>query len=159
LAPQGALLIFTMLIIKVMLYEVQTIYDDNTKVNELLYSEKGYSINPKQQNIKQCYVNMFKYKYEGHMFPALVTISNKKYIVPTWQEVQLQTTLDDIDWIKPQSKKLDIVKFEVIGSNGDKYNTVFNPNTKKWKCSCPGSWRAKDGICKHIKSKLELSNH
>jgi hypothetical protein len=51
------------------------------------------------------------------------------------------------------------VKFEVIGSNGDKYNTVFNPNTKKWKCNCMGSWRAKDGICKHIKSKLESSNH
>ena len=135
-----------------MLYEVQTIFNDNTKVNELLYSEKGYSINPKQQNIKQCHVNMFKYKYEGHMFPALVTISNKKYMVPTWQEVHLQTTLDDIDWIKPQSKKLEIVKFEVIGSNGVKYNTIFNPNTKKWKCNCMGYSRLKDKDkgCKHI---------
>lgn len=141
-----------------MLFKVQKQFDDGTKVDELVYSEGAYIIHPKQQNISYCHVTLFKYKYEGHMFPALVNISDKKYIVPTWQKVHPQTTLNDIDWIKPQPIKLDIVKFEVTGSNGDKYKTVYNPNTKKWKCTCPGSWRAKDGHCKHIKAKLTTNN-
>lgn len=138
-----------------MLYEVQKRFKDGTEVNELVYSEGAYNINP--ENIVYCNVNLFKYKYEKQVLPpTLITILGKKYIVPIWQEVHPQTTLDDIEWTKPQPPKSEPIKFEVTGSNGDKYNTVYNPNTKKWKCSCPGSWRAKDGMCKHIKAKLEL---
>jgi hypothetical protein len=140
-----------------MLFKVQKLFDDGTTSDELDYSEKAYIVNPKQQNIKYCHVTMFRYQYEGHLSPSLVIISGKKYIVPTWQEVHLQTTLDDIIWIKPQPKKLDTIKFEVTGSNGAKYNVNYNPNTEKWRCSCLGSRRAKGGICKHIKSKLEPS--
>jgi hypothetical protein len=140
-----------------MLFKVQKRFKDGTKTDELVYSEGAYNIDP--QNITYCNVNLFKYKYENQILPpTLITVpSGKKYIVPIWLEVHPQTTLNDIEWTKPQPPKLDTIKFEVTGSNGDKYNTVYNPNTKKWKCSCPGSWRAKNGICKHIKAKIELT--
>jgi hypothetical protein len=137
-----------------MLYEVQTHHSDGTETNEIVYSEGAYNIDP--TNIKHCNVNLFKYKYENQYLPPTIikSPSGKTYIVPIWLEVHPETTLKDIEWIKPKPLKLDSIKFEVTGSNGDKYNTVYNPNTKKWKCSCPGSWRAKDGQCKHIKLKM-----
>jgi len=97
-----------------MLFKVQKLFDDGTTSDELDYSEKAYIVNPKQQNIKYCHVTMFRYQYEGHLSPSLVIISGKKYIVPTWQEVHLQTTLDDIIWIKPQPKKLDTIKLNIM---------------------------------------------
>lgn len=142
-----------------MLYEVQKRFDDGTEVNELVFSEGAYSIDP--TNIKYCNVNLFKYKYEGQILPPTLINSprtGERYIVPTWQLVHPQTTLNDIEWIKPQPPKSEPIKFEVTGSNGDKYNTIYNPNTKRWKCSCLGSWRAKDGMCKHIKAKLGSIN-
>jgi hypothetical protein len=140
-----------------MLYEVQKRFKDGTVTNELVYSEGAY--NSKEQDIVYCNVNLFKYKYEGKVLPPTVIKGGlgNTYIVPTWQEVHPQTTLNDIEWVKPKPLKLDSIKYEVTGSNGDKYNTVYNPNTNKWKCSCPGSWRAKNGICKHIKAKIELT--
>jgi len=140
-----------------MLYEVEKRFKNGTVVNELVYSEGAYS--SVEQDIVYCNVNLFKYKYEGQVLPPTVikAPSGKTYIVPTWQEVHPQTTIKDIEWVKPKSPKLDPIKYEVTGSNGDKYNTIYNPNNKKWKCSCLGSWRAKDGICKHIKAKIELT--
>jgi hypothetical protein len=49
---------------------------------------------------------MKKYKYEGSLPPALYVshITGKKYIVPAWIEVDVDTTLDQIEWIKPTYK-------------------------------------------------------
>lgn len=43
---------------------------------------------------------MKKYKHKSHLPPALFTstLNGKKYIVPTWIEVESNTTLDDIEW-------------------------------------------------------------
>lgn len=43
---------------------------------------------------------MKKYKHKSTLPPALFTstIDGKKYIVPTWIEVEQDTTLDDIEW-------------------------------------------------------------
>lgn len=43
---------------------------------------------------------MKKYKHKSHLPPALFTsaLDGKKYIVPTWIEVEQDTTLDDIEW-------------------------------------------------------------
>jgi len=43
---------------------------------------------------------MKKYKHKSSLPPALFTstIDGKKYIVPTWIEVESDTTLDDIEW-------------------------------------------------------------
>ena len=143
-----------------MLYEVHKKLDDGTEVKEVVYSEGAYKINP--EGIRYCNVSLFKYKYEGQVLPPTVikAPSGKTYIVPVWQEVHPQTTIKDIEWIKPQPPKQDPIKFEVTGSNGDKYNTVFNPNTNNWKCNCMGYSRLKDKDkgCKHIQQKIESLN-
>jgi hypothetical protein len=142
-----------------MLYKVEKRFNNGTVINELVYSEGAYS--SKEQDIVYCNVNLFKYKYEGSILPPTLINSprtGERFIVPTWQLVHPNTTLNDIEWVKPHAPTLKSIKYEVTGSNGDKYNTVFNPNTNKWKCSCPGSWRAKNGICKHIQAKIESLN-
>ena len=48
-------------------------------------------------------VQMFKYEYKHEVLPpSLVTFGDKTYIVPTWQEVDPNTTIKDITWIKPK---------------------------------------------------------
>ncbi len=43
----------------------------------------------------------FKYKYiHPYLCPALVTLKGKKYLLPEWKEVNTNTTLEDIIWIK-----------------------------------------------------------
>lgn len=104
-------------------------------------------------------VSMFKYRHEHHMPPALMVAHNgKKYIVPTWIEVLPETTLADVEWIKPVPK--DTIKSkDEIKSNTFQFESKSEPGSfytvtqkgDKFKCSCPGSWRSKDKECKHIK--------
>ena len=117
-----------------MLYEVYKQFKNNTITHEIVYSKGAYS--SVEQDIICCNVNLFKYEYKDRVLPPtlFITSSGKKYIVPSWHEVHPETTLKDIELIKPKSVQLDPIKYEVTGSNGDKYNTVYNPNTKKWKC-------------------------
>lgn len=91
--------------------------------------------------------------------PTLVSIGGKKYIVPTWEQVPLNTTLEEIVWESPKIEKSQKEKFE-FSSKSDpniKYITEKHtlPNGQiKYSCNCPGVWRAKDRKCKHIKSLL-----
>ena len=104
-------------------------------------------------------VSTFKYKHEHHMPPGLLISNGKKYIVPTWVEVLAETTLADIEWIKPVPK--DIIKpNDEVKSNTWKFESKSEPGAfytvtqkgDKFKCSCPGSWRSKDKEkgCKHV---------
>jgi len=104
------------------------------------------------------FANRFKYKYTHPvMSPGLTVLNGKKYLMPLWKEVDPNTTLDDIEWIKPKQKRLDpIIEMNVSGSNPDiKYKTSYYPSSDNYYCNCPGKWMAKDGKCKHIKA-LEL---
>jgi len=91
------------------------------------------------------------------MPPGLVLIRGKKYVTPTWQEVPLDTQLEDIEWVKPELIK-DIEEVFEFTSKSDptiKYITkrITNANGEvKFSCNCPGVWRSKDRKCKHIKS-------
>jgi len=88
----------------------------------------------------------------GHVPPMIVDLVTKKAIIPWWINVPLNTTLDDIVWIredkvevKPQSNII-----EVASSSGEgKYQIKKVGN--KYQCNCPGYWRSKDRVCKHIK--------
>ena len=72
-------------------------------------------------------VSMFKYRHEHHMPPALMVAHNgKKYIVPTWIEVLPETTLDDVEWIKPVPKDTVKVKDE-IKSNTWRFESKSEP--------------------------------
>ena len=58
-----------------------------------------------------------------------------------------QTTLDDIEWVKPQRRP----RADISVKSGDgKYKTTFNTATGNFKCSCMGFWRS-NGNCKHVK--------
>ena len=99
-------------------------------------------------------VQMFRYEYKHEILPpSLVTLGGKKYIVPTWQEVDPNTTLKDINWIKPKVKKQrakTIIKTHISGSGLGEYTTKYYPESGKYHCTCPGYWRS-GGNCKHVK--------
>jgi hypothetical protein len=100
-------------------------------------------------------VQMFKYEYKHEIIPPSLFVDQEgqKYIVPTWQKVDPNTTLKDINWIKPKPKKQrskTIIKTHVSGSGLGEYTTKYYPESGKYHCSCPGYWRSK-GNCKHVK--------
>jgi hypothetical protein len=89
------------------------------------------------------------YHVQSSLRPAIIELDKGTFVVPAWVEVPKGTTLDQIIWdnkieIKPNP---DLIK--VTGSSGDVYTIQKIGN--KYRCSCPGYFRAKDKICKHIK--------
>jgi len=104
-------------------------------------------------------VRRFKYTHE-HTYPPTIFQSNgKTYIVPGWQEVLPETTLNDIEWIKPEIVKVKPEKNEWLfesSSDPGHFYRVRQTGTK-FTCNCPGVWRSKDRRCKHIK-EVESTN-
>lgn len=107
-------------------------------------------------------VQLFKYTYEHPTTPPTLHVENgKKYILPSNQEVILETTMDDIEWIqtepinrvtvykKPQQVQTSW-QFESTSSPGHFYTVKLID--KKYKCNCSGFFRAKDKEkgCTHI---------
>ncbi len=100
-------------------------------------------------------VQMFKYEYKHEIIPPSLFIDQEgqKYIVPTWQKVDSNTTLKDIEWVKPKPKKQrakTVIETHISGSGLGEYTTKYYPESGKYHCSCPGYWRSK-GNCKHVK--------
>jgi hypothetical protein len=96
---------------------------------------------------------VFKYEYTGSISPALTQLNGKKYIIPSWQEVLPETTLNDIEWVKPQVEapapvQPNVWKFQSESSPDMQY--VVRQNGSKLSCNCPGVWRSKIRKCKHI---------
>lgn len=88
----------------------------------------------------------------GISHPAIAHLLNKSVILPFWIDVPSDTTLDDIVWTKSVNTKPKPISniIEVSSSSGEgKYQIQKIGNT--YKCNCPGYWRSKDRICKHIK--------
>ena len=98
-------------------------------------------------------VQMFRYEYKGIIPPDLATIGGQKYIMPSWQKVDPNTTLKDINWIKPKPKvkrSKTVIRTFNSGSSDAVYTTKYYPDSGKYFCDCPGSWRSR-GNCKHVK--------
>lgn len=100
-------------------------------------------------------VQMFRYEYKHEVIPPglFVDQEGQKYIVPTWQKVDPNTTLKDIEWVKPKPKKQrakTVIETHISGSGLGEYTTKYYPESGKYHCSCPGYWRSK-GNCKHVK--------
>jgi hypothetical protein len=108
------------------------------------------------------FVRMFKYEYKGEIIPpSILKLNGKTYLMPIWKEVVEGTTINDIEWIKPKpKKKAETIVVETPSSKGDViYKTRFYPDSGNYTCNCPGTWRAKDRMCKHIiKLKSEIEN-
>jgi hypothetical protein len=99
----------------------------------------------------------FKYTYEHHSLPPTLLVSpvsGKKYIVPIWQEVHPQTTLADIEWIRPVKVEVPVEKetwmFESSSEKGIFYKV--SKQGDKLTCNCSGFWRCLDRTkgCKHV---------
>ena len=68
-----------------------------------------------------------------------------------------ETTFDDIVWVKPKKKKRKepIIETHTSSSADIEYTTKYYPDSGNYYCTCPGTWRAKDRRCKHIKALEE----
>ena len=122
--------------------------------SRIIYRPDGepFSFNPKGLGWFVA-ARRFKYTHE-HMYPPSIFQSNgKTYIMPGWQEVLPETTLNDVEWIKPEVVKVEPQKnewlFESSSDPGHFYRVRQSGN--KLSCNCPGVWRSKDRRCKHIK--------
>ena len=82
--------------------------------------------------------------------PALITISGRRFVVPMWKEVPLDTSWDEIEWIKPvRSVSNGPVKEKTVtGSTGNEYEVKIYADGSAT-CECWGYRRHKN--CKHIK--------
>ena len=107
------------------------------------------------------FVNVQRFYYEmehEYLIPILyVNLKGEKIMMPDGIKVHPETTLDDIKMKRPKPKKRKepIIETHISSSSGAEYTTRYFPDSGKIYCSCPGSWRAKDRRCKHIKA-MEL---
>tara|TARA_B100001094_G_scaffold260582_1_gene261094 strand:- start:1603 stop:2046 length:444 start_codon:yes stop_codon:yes gene_type:complete len=107
------------------------------------------------------FVNVQRFYYEmehEYLIPILyVNLKGEKIMMPDGIKVHPETTLDDIKMKRPKPKKRKepIIETHISSSSGAEYTTRYFPDSGKIYCSCPGSWRAKDRRCKHIK-EMEL---
>ena len=138
-------------------HKVSILGQEITYTNKFLkYSEStSYGFKPSKSLISSG-VYVFKYTYEHHSLPPTLLVSpvsGKKFIVPTWQEVHPQTTLSDINWVKPVKVEPVVEKntwtFESSSDPGHFY--TVKQSGFKYSCNCPGVWRSKERKCKHIK--------
>jgi len=136
---------------RMLLYRITKITHDGVEKTEYI---KTSHLSQKCEGYKAVLVKVIKYDYEHPILPpSIVTVKDgKKYVVPTWQEINPLATLDDINWVpkktepKPESKT-----WTFKSSSSDKtYKVKQTDNALK--CNCMGFFRAKDRRCKHIKS-------
>ena len=103
------------------------------------------------------HVRTFRYTYNHPLYPPSLFVNQdgKKFIMPTWQKVLPETTLEDINWVKPKVKRAEVFEHKFKSSSNDKVYTtkehVSVDGSRKYTCNCPGSWMAKDKSkgCKH----------
>jgi hypothetical protein len=92
----------------------------------------------------------------GIIRPMLINLVDKLAIIPWWVNVPLNTTLDDIIWIRednePVQTQPEFIEIKSSSSN-EKYRITKKIN--KYHCTCPGFWRSKDRVCKHIKQVIK----
>jgi hypothetical protein len=115
----------------------------------------SYGFKPQSSLISHA-SRLFKYEFEhAYLSPALfVNSKGDKYMVPSWIKVHPETTLADIEVIRPVKKveapiEKNSWKFESSSEKGLFY--TVRQNGTKLTCTCSGMWRAKDKRCKHIK--------
>ena len=85
----------------------------NLRTRRFYQEKSNFGINPKGLGHFITF-KLFKYDYKYHIAPSLTNFNGKRYIVPTWQEVLPETTLNDINWIKPKVKKILESTTEVV---------------------------------------------
>ena len=93
----------------------------------------------------------FHYESRSPYFGILTSpLDGKKYLTPDWIEVVEGTTIDDVVYNAPEPVQEKPTSWEFKSDSSDAVYKV-RYNGIKLSCSCPGSWRAFDRRCKHIK--------
>ena len=101
---------------------------------------------------------LFRYESRSKYYGVVVSpVDGKKYLTPDWIEVHPQTTINDIVHNAPEVVEQPKEKNEWVfeSSSGDGFYKVRQIGVTL-KCTCPGSWRAFDRRCKHIKEVEKL---
>lgn len=133
------------------LHRIITTMEDGTRTEEIVWNKSTNVSYKPIKGVVSRLVQCFKYQVNSDVNPSVITANGKRVIVPTWQEVHPLTTLNDIEWVKPQKRP----RADISVKTGDgKYKTTFNTATGKFKCSCMGFWRS-NGNCKHVKELRE----
>ena len=137
------------------LWQFSNLNKYGTLRKRIMYRPDGeaFSYNPRGLG-RFVAVRRFKYTYEHTLIPPGLFTDQKgdKYIVPTWQKVHPETTLNDIEWVKPEKiePKQEPETWKFKSSSSDVTYTVRKVGVN-YKCNCPGFYRAFDRRCKHIK--------
>ena len=149
-----------------MLKELYVKYNDGRVEKSIISVKKGdpVKIYPIQDGIVVAGCKPFKYIVRKHssLCTSICKFPTKYMIMPQGIECHPDTQLSDIIHeeaiVKPP---VEVIKKEEpktwkfdSSSGGGTYIVKMTP--KGLKCTCPGSWRAKGGICKHIK---EVENY
>ena len=144
-----------------MLAQLTLEYADGRKEVKVVTKEET-TLYPQRDGIVNAGCKAFKYEVPKHAYlpVSLVTFGIKKYIYPSQTECHPETTLQDIVEVLseeqienekstlPKKEEPKKWKFD-SASGGGTYTVTLTP--KGLKCDCPGTWRAKDRRCKHIK--------
>ena len=144
-----------------MLAQLTLEYADGRKEVKVV-TKKETTLYPQRDGIVSAGCKAFKYEVPKHAYLplALVRFGDKKYIYPSQTECHPETTLKDVieilseeqlEQVKstlPKKEEPKKWKFD-SASGGGTYTVTLTP--KGLKCDCPGTWRAKDRRCKHIK--------
>jgi len=107
-------------------------------------------------------VSSFKYQYKHPTSPPALfkSPSGDIYIVPTWEKVLPETTLEDINWVRDKVIEEKTIskpkewKFESKSKPGSFY-IVKQISDYKVTCNCSGQYRARDRKCIHLKTVMK----
>jgi hypothetical protein len=138
-------------------HKVSILGQEITYTNKFLkYTEKTSYVFKPQSSLNSYSSRLFKYKFEhAYLSPALfVDSKGDKYMIPSWIKVHPETTLADIEVIRPTKKSEAPVekntwKFESSSEPGTFY--IVRQSGLKLVCNCSGYFRCKnrDIGCKH----------
>jgi hypothetical protein len=102
-------------------------------------------------------VSRFKYTHEHPTLPPSLfrsSIDCQTYIVPTYQKVLSETTLDDIEWVRPKKREVKVKEINEWKFKSESSDSIYfvRQAGSKLTCTCSGFWRVKDKNkgCKHI---------
>ena len=131
----------------------------------------GYDDGREEVKIVRSNKTTFKYEVIKHrILPvSIANFPNGRVIMPAGIDCHPETTLDDIIEIvveteQEKQEKKEIKEKNVFEFKSSSSDSVYKvrQNGDKLKCDCPGTWRAKDRRCKHIKEvekKLNLNKN
>ena len=83
---------------------------------------------------------------------SLIVAGGKKFIVPRWIEVPMNTEMEDVEVEAavelPRVEPPEDMEWTFIGSKGNKYTVASKGGS--FTCTCPASMFQKFKDCKHI---------